>query len=186
MNRQSGFTLIELLIAMAIFVVLGLACWRLFDGVANAERSSVAHQQALRSLMRAVAVIERDVLQVMERQPGRTILLEDGLLNFERGNWRNPLDQPRSELQEVSYTLERETLWRYSRAAGQTVMQRQKLLDGVTQVRWRLFDEKRGWRADWPLDTGKPMAAPQALELQFSLQRFGQIRRVFVLPQAVR
>jgi general secretion pathway protein J len=186
MNKPAGFTLIELLIAMAIFVVLGLACSRLFDGVANAERSSVAHQQALRSLMRAVAVIERDVLQVVERQPGRTFHLEQGLLNFERGNWRNPLDQARSELQGVSYTIEQETLWRYSRSAEQTTTQRQKLLEGVTDVRWRLFDEKQGWRTDWPFTAGKPLATAQALELEFSLLRFGQIRRVFALPQAVR
>ncbi|MDR9860639.1 MULTISPECIES: type II secretion system minor pseudopilin GspJ [Pseudomonas] len=186
MNRQSGFTLIELLIAMAIFVVLGMACWRLFDGVASAERSSVDHQLALRSLMRAVAVIERDVLQVVESHPGRTMLLDGGLLNFQRGNWRNPLDQLRSELQEVSYTFEGETLWRYSRAVGQAEAQRQKLLEGVTQVRWRLFDEKSAWRSEWPVDAKMPMAPPQAVELQFSSPRFGQIRRVFILPQAVR
>ena len=186
MNKQAGFTLLELMIAMAVFVLLGLACWRLFDSVANSERSSVAHQQALRGLMRAVAVIERDALHVVERRPGRTFLLDQGLLNFQRGNWRNPLDQLRSELQEVSYTAEHGVLWRHSRSAEHTVLQRQKLLEGVSDVRWRLFDEKAGWRLDWPRDANQSPVAPIALELVFTHPRFGEIRRVFALPQVVR
>ncbi|MFS9669629.1 type II secretion system protein J, partial [Klebsiella pneumoniae] len=31
MNKQRGFTLLELVIALAIFALLGLASWRLFD-----------------------------------------------------------------------------------------------------------------------------------------------------------
>ncbi|MQT43327.1 prepilin-type N-terminal cleavage/methylation domain-containing protein, partial [Pseudomonas sp. FSL R10-0765] len=52
---QAGFTLLELVIAIAIFALLGVACWRLFDGVLRAERSSSAHEQTLRGLQRAVA-----------------------------------------------------------------------------------------------------------------------------------
>ena len=76
MNKsQAGFTLLELVIAIAIFALLGLGCWRLFDGVVRAERSSTAHQQALRSLQRAVAMIERDVVQVQSsvKSPGITL-----------------------------------------------------------------------------------------------------------------
>ena len=61
---QAGFTLLELVIAIAIFALLGVACWRLFDGVLRAERSSSAHEQTLRGLQRAVALIERDMLHL--------------------------------------------------------------------------------------------------------------------------
>lgn len=109
-TRQQGFTLLELVIAMAIFAVLGLASWRVFDGVVRAERSSASHEQYMRTLLRAVAVIERDVLQVTVHP----LVLEQGVLQLQRGNWRNPLDQPRSELQNVTYRLDQGTLWRES------------------------------------------------------------------------
>ena len=102
MNNQTGFTLLELVIALAIFALLGLASWTLFDGVLRVQRSSMAHEREFRSLQRAVAVIERDLLHVTS-QP---IVLEQTLLRLERANWRNPLDQPRSERQALTYRLE--------------------------------------------------------------------------------
>ena len=89
MNRQAGFTLLELVIALAIFALLGLASWTLFDGVVRVQRSTMTHEGEFRRLQRAVAVIERDLLHVTE-QP---IMLEQTQLQLQRGNWRNPLDQ---------------------------------------------------------------------------------------------
>lgn len=177
-TRQQGFTLLELVIAMAIFAVLGLASWRLFDGVVRAERSGANHEQYMRTLLRAVAVIERNVLQVTVHP----LVLEQGVLQLQRGNWRNPLDQPRSELQNVTYRLDQGTLWRESLGVEHPVAQRQKLLDDVLELRWRLYDGKLGWRSDWPAAAGQPVDRPQALELTFSTARFEQIRRVLLLP----
>ena len=36
-KSQAGFTLLELVIAIAIFALLGIGCWRLFDSVVRAE-----------------------------------------------------------------------------------------------------------------------------------------------------
>jgi general secretion pathway protein J len=178
MNRQQGFTLLELVIAMAIFALLGLACWRLFDGVVRAERSTAVHERELRSLQRALAVIERDALQV-NAQP---IVLKQTFLQFQRSNWRNPLDQPRSELQNVGYRLDKGTLWRETSSAEQPLVQRQKLLSAVSALSWRLFDSKTGWRDDWPVSRAKPAPRPKALEVTLSTGRFEQIRRVVLLP----
>lgn len=178
MNRQEGFTLLELVIAMAIFALLGLACWRLFDGVVRVERSTAVHERELRSLQRALAVIERDILQV-NAQP---IVLKQTLLQLQRSNWRNPLDQPRSELQNVSYRLDKGTLWRETSSAEQPLLQRQKLLTEVSALSWRLFDSKTGWRNDWPANQAKPAPRPKALEITLSTGRFEQIRRVLLLP----
>lgn len=177
MNRQQGFTLLELVIAMAIFALLGLACWRLFDGVVRAERSTAVHEQELRRLQRALAVIERDVLQI-NAQP---IVLKQTFLQFQRGNWRNPLDLPRSELQNVSYRLDKGTLWRESSSAEQPLLQRQILLTEVSALRWRLFDRKEGWRNDWQASRPKPVSRPRALEVTLSAGRFEQVRRVVLL-----
>lgn len=55
-----------------------------------------------RRLQRAVAVIERDLLHVT----GQPIMLEQTQLQWQRGNWRNPLDQARSERQTLTYRLD--------------------------------------------------------------------------------
>ena len=62
-------------------------------------------------------------------------------------------------------------------------MQRQKLLDDVRELNWRLFDRQSGWRSEWP--SGPAANAPLALELHLSAGRFEAIRRVLLLPGAL-
>lgn len=179
MNRQDGFTLLELVIALAIFALLGLASWGLFDGVVRMQQGTTAHEREFRRLQRAVAVIERDLLHVTE-QP---VVLERGQLQLQRSHWRNPLDLPRSERKTLTYRLDNGVLWRESLGEGTPIPQRQKLLGDVRQLSWRLFDRQTGWR-----DQGLPAQAtnaPLAVELQVSVGRFEAIRRVLLLPGAL-
>jgi len=176
MNRQSGFTLLELVIAIAIFALLGLASWRLFDGVVRTQQGVGQHERDIRALQRAVGVIERDVWQAV----ADSVVLAPGHLQLQRSHWRNPLDQPRSERQTVSYQLKGGTLWRESVGEGMTLVQRQILLDDVRSLNWRVFDRQRGWHSETASGT-----APLALELIVSAGRFEQIRRVLLLPEAL-
>jgi len=178
-KSQTGFTLLELVIAMAVFALLGLGCWQLFDVVVRAERSSSAHEQALRNLQRAVALIERDVLQVQTsiKHPGLSV--HPDRLTLRRGNWRNPLGQPRSEVQDVTYSVENGVLWRRSQGLGLADIQAQKVLSGVRDLRWRVYGSETGWRGEWTTDK----ALPSALDVQFSVGNYEQIRRVLLLPE---
>ncbi|AEV60478.1 type II secretion system protein GspJ [Pseudomonas ogarae] len=173
MNKQSGFTLLELVIAIGIFALLGLASWRLFDGVVRTQQGAGQHERDIRALQRAVGVIERDVWQAV----AGSVVLAPGHLQLQRSHWRNPLDQPRSERQTVSYRLEGAALWRDSVGEGTPLMQQQKLLDDVHGLSWRVFDRQRGWHSETAGDT-----APLALELSVSVGRFEQVRRVLLLP----
>jgi len=178
MNKQSGFTLLELVIALAIFALLGLASWRLFDTVVRVQRSTAGHEQDLRSLQRAIGVIGRDALQV----DSSVIVLNPVALQLVRGNWRNPQDLPRSERQQVLYRVDNRALWRESRGLDSPTMQRQKLLDDVGFMSWRLYDGERGWSSVWPIGKGAAGAPPLALEVVLSAGRFQQVRRVVPLP----
>jgi general secretion pathway protein J len=179
MNEQGGFTLLELVIAISIFALLGLASWTLFDSMVRVQRGTLSHERELRNLQRAVAVIERDLMHIA--QP--PVVQDPSQLQLLRGNWRNPLDLPRSERQLLTYRLDNGALWRDSRAEGAQSVQRQKLLDDVREVRWRLYDSQVGWRGDWP--SGQSPKAPLAVEMQMSAGRFEAIRRVLLLPGAL-
>ncbi|AHC33062.1 type II secretion system protein GspJ [Pseudomonas fluorescens] len=179
MNKQSGFTLLELVIALAIFALLGLASGRLFDTVVRAQQATTSHEQDLRRLQRAVGVIERDVLQLASA----VIVLGPTTLQLQRGNWRNPQDLPRSERQQVIYRLDNQMLWRESRGLESSTVERQRLLDDVRMLNWRLFDRDVGWSHVWPVGKGAAATPPQALEMVLSAGRFEQVRRVLPLPQ---
>ena len=179
MNEQGGFTLLELVIAIAIFALLGLASWTLFDGVVRVQLGTLSHERELRNLQRAVAVIERDLLHIA--QP--PVVPDPMHLQLVHSHWRNPLDLPRSERQVLTYRLDNGVLWRDSRAEGAQSVQRQKLLEDVRDLRWRLYDSQVGWRGDWP--TGLNRKASLAVEMQMSVGRFDAIRRVLLLPGAL-
>jgi general secretion pathway protein J len=106
-------------------------------------------------------------------------VLEQARLQLQRSNWRNPLDQPRSERQALTYRLDNGALWRDSQGEGTLIVQQQKLLDDVRHLSWRLFDGQTGWRND------QSSKAPLALEMQVSAGRFEAIRRVLSLPAAL-
>jgi general secretion pathway protein J len=143
------------------------------------QRGTTAHEREFRSLQRAVAVIERDVLHATD-QP---VVLQQSVLQLQRSHWRNPLDQPRSERQLLTYRLDNGTLWRESQGEGGPIVQRQKLLGDVRDLSWRVFDAQSGWRSDWP--SGRGVKRPMAVEVQFSTGRFEAIRRVLLLPGAL-
>lgn len=179
MTRSAGFTLLELVIALAIFSLLSLGCWRLYDGLLRVQAQVSAHQLALRNLQRAFSVLERDLLQVTVSGALPALRLHRDELHLQRGNWRNPLDQPRSERLEVSYRLDERRLLRFSRSPELATLQRQVLLGEVRELRWRFHDRQAGWRSDWPAGRG----LPQAVEIQLSAGRFEGIRRVILLPE---
>ena len=51
--RPRGFTLLEVLIAMALFSLLGLACYQLLERVTHGEQRIQQHERQWRRLQRA-------------------------------------------------------------------------------------------------------------------------------------
>ncbi|WP_191489887.1 type II secretion system minor pseudopilin GspJ [Pseudomonas sp. FEN] len=183
MNRPAGFTLVELVIALALFSLIGLASHRLYDGVLLTQARVSSHEQGLRNLQRAMALLERDVMQATIPKEGVAVTLRAGQLNLQRGNARNPLDEPRSERQEVAYRLEEGTLWRYQRSLDLPETHKQPVLRDVRALQWRLYVDKVGWRSDGTSTPGRSPVHPRALEITLSAGRFAEIRRVILLSE---
>lgn len=197
-----GFTLLELLIAIAIFAILGLATYRMLDSVLGADAATRRHEQQLRELVRAMAAFERDVLQVALRpirdpfgdpQPAlRSEPSDASALELTRAGWRNPLGQPRAELQRVRWQLSGERwqrrYWRVLDQAQDSQPQVQQALDGVQALSLRYLDDEGRWHADWPPPnaTGDRLLTglPRALELRLEHRRYGELRRLLRLPDA--
>ena len=169
MRTMRGFTLLELLIAIAIFALLGLGTYRMLDSVLQTDKVTRAHELQLRELVRAMAAFERDVLQVQPRPVRdpfgdvRAALLGDDLenpsLELTRSGWRNPLGQPRADLQRVRWQLSGEQwqrqYWTVLDQAQDSQPQVQKALEGVTAMQLRYLDEQGAWQTNWPPQESK-------------------------------
>ncbi|WP_330221391.1 type II secretion system minor pseudopilin GspJ [Pseudomonas sp. GOM7] len=199
-SLQRGFTLLELLIAIAIFALLGLATYRMLDSVLSADAVTREHERQLRELTRAISAFERDVRQVAVRpvrdgfgdaQPALHSDLNDAsALELTRAGWRNPLGQPRAELQRVRWQLSGEQwqrrYWRVLDRAQDSLPQVQRALDGVTSLSLRYLDKDGQWQSDWPLPErsgeARLVELPRALELRLEHRRYGELRRLIRLP----
>lgn len=199
---QGGFTLLEVLVAVAITALIGVGIWQVMSGVIKARTTVDSVSDRFEKLQRAMLLIERDIVQVVNRpirgaygdkQFALTSLGDTYFIQLTRQGWRNPLDDPRSELQRVAYSLEGQTLhrwqWQVLDRAQDSKPVDQTLLDNVISVKVRFMNQEGNWVDQWPEEVPgqappKPETAslPSAIELTLDLKRFGRVKRVWVLP----
>ncbi|MEB3902070.1 type II secretion system minor pseudopilin GspJ [Pseudomonas juntendi] len=186
-RRQRGFTLIELLLAIALFALLAVGTARLLDVLVRADGKRQEQAEDLRALGRAMSLIQRDALHgylpASLKQRGFGVMLEQQRMAWWIAGVQDSQPLPRSELRLVNYWLKDGVLWRQRHTLEHGQSAPQRLLDGVVELRWRLYVPDVGWQAHWPIVQRRP-APPQALEIILSTKRFQQIRRVFPLAGA--
>ncbi|OLF51917.1 type II secretion system minor pseudopilin GspJ [Pseudomonas chlororaphis] len=190
-RRQQGFTLLEVLIAMALFSLLGLACYQLLERMMHTDRRIHQHELQLRRLQRAVGIFERDLTQAVaypvDASSARQALIgEAERIQLVRSGWSNPQQQARSDLQLVSHRWSDGQWLREYRSPVNDPAQaggaaQQLLLDGVRLERLRYIDAKGQAHANWPVGQA-PLSLPQAIEVEFDAPGYPGLRRVILLP----
>ncbi len=68
MRPQRGFTLLELMVAMAIFAMLAVAGWQVFDSVNRARERAQYHADTLAVLQYAYLQLQQDMGQIVAYQ----------------------------------------------------------------------------------------------------------------------
>ncbi len=192
---QHGFTLLELLVALAVFAIMSVAAYSGLRSVLFTKASVEAQAQRLAKVQMAFYFLERDIEQILPRhirdEYGQTQpALQSGgssgeLITFTRAGWDNPIGQPRANLERLAYRLEETRLlrlhWNSLDRGSPEEPRATPLLDEVKEVKMRFLGAEEAWQTEW----GTPEnvdALPRALEVSVTLNDWGEITRLFLLP----
>lgn len=211
MKAARGFTLLEILVAMAIFAVVSVLAYGGLASISRQFEVTSNAQARLQEIRRGVALIERDLMQFVNRPvrdafqgellpPLRGGVDVDIPLELTRAGWRNPTGMPRPTLQRVAWQRIDDRLerlhWIVLDRAQDAQPVRLEVLDGVTGFELRFLDASGEWQEQWPPLDGGLMAdaenarrgfdtwiAPIGIEFVLELEDAGRIRRLIELPK---
>ena len=195
-SQHKGFTLLEVLIAIAIFSLISLSSFTIFDSVLKGDTTAKERSERQNELQRAFLLIERDITQIARRsvrlngEAPLTQLIqssddsfasEEQAIAFVRHGWTNPgLLLPRSDMQAVAYRVVEETLERlHFNFVDAVVGEEPKvrpLIKEVTALSFEYYDGKQ-WQKTW---SGNGL--PLAIAIKIETKDYGLIRRQFLVP----
>ena len=194
---QGGFTLMEMLVALAIFAVVGGISATLMSQVLANEANMGVRSARLGEVQRAMLILKRDLMQIT-RRPVRDMLGDplppvmigsNGLIEFSRLGWRNPLGFRRAEVQRVAYQMQDgnllRTYWNVLDRSQDSEPSTQRLLEDVQQVEFIALDANGDDHSFWPLrfgadgDAGSPPLA--AILMRLECRPFGVVERIWLV-----
>lgn len=110
MKSNHGFTLLELMVAMAIFAMLAVAGWQVFDGVNRARERAQFHADHLAVLQYTYLQLQQDMNQMIPYQAvdtqGADSLINNASSNNAANNNTNNSNQENAPAPEPFMTLD--------------------------------------------------------------------------------
>ena len=201
LKKILGFTLVEILVALLVFSVVGLLSARLLSQSVDNQNNLQDRGQRLAEIHRAMRVLQRDILQLSRRkirdaqgeELPALIVSDQGAIEFSRVGWRNPLRQPRSEVQRVGYRWQDEKIVRgYWLALDRSYDAEpafQTLLEDVETIEFFAVDQLGNEHKQWPLDPEAYAATEEsevlylaAIVVRMELLPYGLIERIWRVP----
>lgn len=196
----SGFTLLELIVVIAIFGVMATMA---YGGLASVLHTRARVEQSLARLaeyQKAYMHLRGDFQEVRNRpardpygdlQPAFSGDVK-GRVTFSRGGWRNPLLQPRPNIERVFYYLDADKKalmrgsYRVLDQAQDSKVVEVPLLNNIQDIAWRYMDSAHSWQTIWPplssgatASTAAQQAPPIAVELVLHTDDIGELRFLF-------
>lgn len=178
--NQHGFTLVELLVAIAIFSVLSLTGWWVFDQTMKIRERNTLHEQRIIAIQHAYSQTNRDLIQVrrtlqwQDNQMNPALVLEATRLSFSKGGVLDPLQQgmPPDERIEYRYDANRQVLERsqwLNLRAEDPIIQTAVILENVSQVQFSALNPDSQPR--WPLEQTEEQldTLPKGIQLQITV-----------------
>ena len=191
---QCGFTLLELLVAITIFAIITTIAYGGLQTVLNSRDRITEQSEQLAELQLAFTIISRDIQQSVPRPvrdefgtPVQALFsgASEQLLELTHNGAINLLDQNRSDLQRISYSLKDEQLtrnvWPTLDRSQSEDTQEMVLLKKVQNIEIRLLDEDGEWKQEWE-NADAEIMMPVAMEINIELENWGVIKRVLQIP----
>ena len=200
-NKTLGFTLVEILVALLVFAVVGLLSTRLLSQSIDNQNNLQDRGQRLAEIHRAMRVLQRDIVQLSRRKirDGQgeelpaLIVSDQGAIEFSRVGWRNPLRQPRSEVQRVGYRWQDEKIirgyWLTLDRSYDAEPAYQTLLENVEAIEFFAVDQLGNEHKQWPLDPEANVVTEEgetlylaAILVRAEIAPYGMIERIWQVP----
>jgi general secretion pathway protein J len=200
-NKTLGFTLVEILVALLVFAVVGLLSTRLLSQSIDNQNNLQDRGQRLAEIHRAMRVLQRDIVQLSRRkirdaqgeELPALIVSDQGAIEFSRVGWRNPLRQPRSEVQRVGYRWQDEKIirgyWLTLDRSYDVEPAYQTLLENVEAIEFFAVDQLGNEHRQWPLDPEANVVTEEgealylaAILVRAEIAPYGMIERIWRVP----
>ena len=200
-NKTLGFTLVEILVALLVFAVVGLLSTRLLSQSIDNQNNLQDRGQRLAEIHRAMRVLQRDIVQLSRRkirdaqgeELPALIVSDQGAIEFSRVGWRNPLRQPRSEVQRVGYRWQDEKIirgyWLTLDRSYDAEPAYQTLLENVEAIEFFAVDQLGNEHKQWPLDPEANVVTDEgetlylaAILVRAEIAPYGMIERIWQVP----
>ena len=200
-NKTLGFTLVEILVALLVFAVVGLLSTRLLSQSIDNQNNLQDRGQRLAEIHRAMRVLQRDIVQLSRRkirdaqgeELPALIVSDQGAIEFSRVGWRNPLWQPRSEVQRVGYRWQDEKIirgyWLTLDRSYDAEPAYQTLLENVEAIEFFAVDQLGNEHKQWPLDPEANVVTEEgealylaAILVRAEIAPYGMIERIWQVP----
>lgn len=175
-KKHSGYTLIEVLITLFIFVIIvSIISYSFIQILKNTEMVK-AKEERLVDIQVAINTLSFDLSQVIPKGP---FTQHNNKLHFFKIGNMNPYYQfNRSSIEEVSYQLNNNMLYRISKEDNTADTQKQVLLQQVQAFQCVLFDKNLKQYTLWPPTADWSSNTPFAIQITMVLEDVGMIQKM--------
>ena len=198
---SKGFTLIEVLIALSVFAILASITSSAMYQAFNTREHVTVQANRLNSLQLAVAIINRDIQQIVERSvlgnelhhfppfTGQRYYIE-----FTRGGIINPTGMNRrGALQRIAYLCKKNRLYRRSwnvlDGPNRNQYQDKLILDNLSQCQFSFLAHNLQTLPRWQeyalQQNQRKETLPTSIQLAVNLNDWGKMSLSFIIPEAL-